>query len=90
VKKIILVLLFIATSSFAIEQTICFSQEDTGSKYSTNGNPIYIAMLGDNATLNGGKCNGRKLADMNKDGWRLVTVVAGLQSSFGIVLEKGK
>lgn len=77
-----------AMPAFAVEQTICYSQEDSGSKYSA-GRPIYLAVLGDDAVLNGGKCNGVKLADMNKKGWRLVQVVTGLNNSFGMVFEKG-
>ncbi len=80
----------VVASSFAAEQTICFSQEYTGSSSQVFPNGIPVAKLGDNVSLHGGKCDGRKLADMNKEGWRLVTVVTGLQSSFGMVFERGK
>jgi hypothetical protein len=89
--KIILSALAVVISAmptFAIEQTICFSQKDSGVEYSV-GKPVYVAVLGDDAVLNGGKCNGVKLADMNKKGWRLVQVVSGLNNSFGMVFEKG-
>ena len=42
-------------------------------------------VLGDNATLNGGECNGKTLPQMNKLGWRLIQVVGGLDSGFGMV-----
>lgn len=88
-KKTLLVgLLLVSVSSYAVEQTICFSQEDTGRTYGTGGGKIYLASLGDDATLNGGKCGGSTLPEMNKKGWRLIQVVTGLNSSFGMVLEK--
>jgi len=69
-----------------IEQTICFSQEDTGQ--TIGGKAFYMASLGDQVTLNGGKCKGKTLIKMNKNGWKLVQVVTGLNRSFGMVLEK--
>lgn len=66
------------TSAFAIEQTICFSQDSERRS----------ASLGDTATLFGGKCQGVKLEDMNAKGWRLVQVVPDLFNSFGMVFEK--
>ncbi len=64
-------------SSIKIEQTICFSKE---------GN--YLAKLGDNVTLQGGKCNGRTLPEMNKNGWKLNQIVGGLSGAFGMLLTK--
>lgn len=81
------ILLATTTSLFGIEQTICFSQKDSGAEYSP-GRPVLLASLGDDTTLNGGKCEGGKLSDMNKKGWRLVQVVTGLNNSFGMVFEK--
>jgi hypothetical protein len=65
----------------SVEQTICFSQEPLGGRH-------HLATLGDNVTLNGGKCKGKTLPQMNKLGWRLIQVVGGLESAFGMVLEK--
>ncbi len=81
-----LAMLSVSFSSFAVEQTICFSQKDTGT--SIGNRHVYFAVLGDDEILNGGKCDGLKLADMNKKGWRLIQVVSGLQSGFGMVFEK--
>ena len=83
-KKFILGLIAIALLSSAvyankIEQTICWSKEGK-----------YLAMLGDNVKLQSGKCNGRTLPEMNKDGWKLIQVVGGLQSAFGMVMTKEK
>lgn len=87
-KKVLLAGMILASvSSYGVEQTICFSQKASSVEYSP-GNPVYLATLGDDATLNGGKCEGAKLSDMNKKGWRLIQVVTGLQSSFGMVFEK--
>ena len=92
-KKMILssVVGLVLVSSFSfgksVEQTICFSQEDIGS-YPNSKKRMYMAILGDTATLNGGKCQGKTLPQMNKLGWRLIQVVGGLQSGFGMVLEK--
>ena len=69
----------------SVEQTICFSQEPS---FKMEGRQYYRAVLGDNATLNGGKCQGRTLLQMNKLGWRLIQVVGGLDSAFGMLLEK--
>lgn len=71
-------LMMSATSAFAVEQTICFSQEPDRRWES----------LGDTAIINGGKCNGVTLGDMNAKGWRLVQVVPGLSTAFGMVFEK--
>ncbi|MEA3383800.1 MAG: hypothetical protein U9Q20_03865 [Campylobacterota bacterium] len=38
----------------------------------------------------GGKCQGKTLAKMNKDGWKLVQVISGLNSSFGMLFTKEK
>lgn len=75
-----------SVSSYAIEQTICYSQYDTGRQ--VMGKQLYMASIGDDAVLNGGKCQGVILAEMNKKGWRLVQVVTGLETSFGMVFEK--
>jgi len=90
-KKLILGIIVIGllssvVSAKTVQQTICFSQEDTGQ---TIGNrKFYIASLGDKVTLNGGKCKGKSLLQMNKKGWKLIQVVTGLNQSFGMVLEK--
>ena len=62
------------------QQTICFSQKKYGE--------FNLASLGDTATLNSGECKGRTLIEMNKDGWRLIQVVTGVNDAFGMVLEK--
>ena len=87
-KKFILVLGLLTSSVYAkkIEQTICFAQEDTGQKI--GGRAFYMASLGDNVTLNGGKCQGKTLIQMNKKGWKVIQVVTGLNRSFGMVMEK--
>ena len=92
-KKMIFssVVSLVLLSSFSygknVEQTICFSQKDIGS-FPNSKRRMYMAVLGDNVTLNGGKCQGKTLPQMNKLGWRLIQVVGGLESAFGIVLEK--
>jgi len=63
-----------------IKQTLCFSQK----KYST----FFLASLGNDVSLNGGECKGINLSEMNKKGWRLVQVITGLDSSFGMLFEK--
>ncbi|MFT5835505.1 MAG: hypothetical protein ACI9RG_000398 [Sulfurimonas sp.] len=47
-----------------------------------------MASLGDKVTLNGGKCQGKTLLEMNKKGWKVIQVVTGLNRSFGMVMEK--
>jgi len=47
-----------------------------------------MASLGDKVTLNSEKCKGKSLLQMNKEGWKLIQVVTGLNQSFGMVLEK--
>lgn len=73
-----------------VEQTICFSKVYSGnpSKYFPNGVPV--AQLGDDIKLLGGICQARTLPQMNKNGWRLMQVVTGLQGAFGMVLSKVK
>lgn len=85
---IFLTILGLASSVQAkvVSQTICFSQEDTGQKIGAN--KFYMASLGEEVTLNGGKCKGASLIEMNKKGWKLIQVVVGLNQSFGMVLEK--
>ena len=84
-KKILLaigIFLLATTNAMAIQQTICFSKSKIGdSKY-------WQGSIGDGVNLYGGQCNGKKLAQMNRIGWRLVFVITGLDSSFGMVLEK--
>ena len=93
-KKIILssVVGLVLVSGFAfgksVEQTICFSQKDIGSYPGSSTRRMYMAVLGDNSTLNDGECQGKTLSQMNKLGWRLIQVVGGLQSGFGMVFEK--
>ncbi len=72
-------LLSTAVYAKKIEQTICWSKEGK-----------YLAVLGDNVKLQGGKCNNRTLPEMNKDGWKLIQVVGGLQSAFGMVMTREK
>ena len=62
------------------EQTICFSKDSC--------DKLSYASLGDAVHLCAGKCQGRTLIEMNKDGWKLLQVVTGLSSAFGMVLEK--
>jgi len=64
-----------------IEQTICFSKSSCTEKYA-------YGSLGENVNLCGGACQGKTLKEMNKKGWKLIQVVNGLNSSFGMVLEK--
>jgi len=83
-KKFILGLIAITLLSSAgnakkIEQAICWSKEGK-----------YVAILGDNVKLQSDKCNGRTLPEMNKDGWKLIQVVGGLQSAFGMVMTREK
>lgn len=87
-KTFLIGLLLASVSSYGVEQTICYSQYDTGRTYGSGGGKIYLASLGDDVTLNGGKCAGATLPEMNKKGWKLIQVVTGLDSSFGMVLEK--
>jgi len=76
---------FLVSNVYAnkIEQTICFSSSQCG------GLSAY-GVLGDNIELCGGKCKGKTLMEMNKAGWKLVQVINGLSSSFGMVLTKEK
>lgn len=69
-------------NAFAVEQTICFSKSKIGDSQYWQGS------LGDNVLLYSGKCGGKKLSDMNKKGWRLIQVIGGLDSAFGMILEK--
>jgi len=90
-KKLILwltMLGLLTSSAYAkkVEQTICFSQKDSGEII--GGNPYYLASLGDKVSLNGGKCQGKTLLQMNKKGWKVIQVVTGLNQSFGMILEK--
>ena len=63
-----------------LEQTICFSKDlCSGLSYAT---------LGENVNLCSGKCNGKTLSQMNKNGWELIQVVTGLQSSFGMIFTR--
>lgn len=95
-KKVILAsmigLVMVSSISFgqSINQTICFSQEDIGPYPGNSNRRMYMAVLGDSETLNGGECHGKTLPEMNKLGWRLIQVVGGLQSGFGMILEKVK
>jgi len=90
-KKVILssIVGLVLVSSFSfgksVEQTICFSQKPS---FVFRGVQQYSAVLGDNSTLNGGRCQGKTLPQMNKLGWRLIQVVGGLESGFGMVFEK--
>jgi len=79
--------LTLSSQAKEIEQTICFSQSEPKGSGSYK---IRLAELGDNVSLNGGKCQGRLLYEMNKDGWTLIQVVTGLNSSFGMVFTKEK
>lgn len=88
-KKIFVIAVLLSSISvFAVEQTVCFSQYDTGQKIGNKA--FYMASLGDNITLNGGQCKGATLPEMNKKGWELIQVVTGLESSFGMVFKKNK
>ena len=85
VGAIVLGLISSAVYAKAVQQTICFSKEKI-SEY--NGRPIYQGTLGDAVSLYGGECQGKTLPEMNKAGWKLIQVVGGLNSAFGMVLEK--
>lgn len=88
-KKIFITAVLLSSISvFAVEQTVCFSQADSGFKIENKTH--YMASLGDNVTLNGGQCKGATLPEMNKKGWELIQVVSGLNSSFGMVFKKNK
>ena len=63
--------------SNSVEQTICFSN-----------NGKYLAVIGDDVSLKGGKCQGKTLSQMNEDGWMLTEVVTGLSTSFGMILTR--
>ncbi len=87
-KRLVLGLVFLgllSSSAYAKkgEQTICFSKSSCSDKYA-------YGSLGDNVNLCGGKCQGKKLPEMNKAGWKLIQVVGGLNSSFGMVFTKEK
>ena len=75
---------FLVSNVYAkkIEQTICFSKSQCSG--------IAYGVLGDSVHLCGGKCQGRTLAQMNKAGWKLIQVVNGLSSSFGMVFIREK
>lgn len=76
------IFLSMTTNAFAVQQTICFSKSKIANTEYWQGS------IGDGVNLHGGQCNGKKLAHMNKLGWKLVFVITGLNSSFGMVLEK--
>jgi len=67
----------------SVEQTICFSANQCGG-------PGAFGQLGDGVHLCGGKCQGRTLGAMNRSGWKLIQVVNGLDSAFGMVFIKEK
>ncbi len=68
-----------------VEQTICFSQDENTL---SSGTKYHSATLGDNVTLNGGKCQGKTLPQMNKKDWKVIQVVTGLNRAFGMVMER--
>ena len=87
-KKVILgaiVLGLLSTTVYAkkIEQTICFSKASCTERYA-------VAMIGDNVKICSGKCNGKTLAEMNKDGWKLTEVIGNLNMAFGMVFTREK
>ena len=87
-KKLVLGLITIGLLSSAgyakkIEQTICFSKEPLGDRF-------WQASLGDGVKLYGGKCQKKTLPEMNKQGWKVIQVVTGLNSAFGMVMTKEK
>jgi len=55
-----------------IQQFICFTS---------------LGILSQDQTLKGG-CKGRTLTEMNRDGYELIQVISGLNSSFGLVFTK--
>ncbi len=76
-----------ANAQAGVQNTICFSKTEL----TRMGNRIlWQGSLGDDIPLHGGKCNGKKLAQMNKEGWSLIQVVGGIESAFGMVFQKGK
>ena len=85
-KKVIsgmIVLGLLSTAVYAkkVQQTICFSKSSCSDKYA-------YGTLGEKTGLCGGQCQGKTLQEMNEKGWKLIQVVGGLNSSFGMVLEK--
>lgn len=87
-KKVILgtvVLGLLSTTVYAknIKQTICFSKSSCTEKYA-------YGSLGEDTNLCGGQCQGKTLPEMNKEGWKLIQVVSGLNQSFGMVFTKEK
>ena len=65
------------------EQTICYSN--------SGGASCKLASLGDGSNLDGGKCNGSTLPQMNQRGWRLVTIgpsVGTCTGGFAVLFEK--
>lgn len=87
-KKLVLGIVtlgLLTTSLYAkkVEQTICFSQSSCSDRYA-------YGTLGENVGLCGGQCQGKTLPQMNKEGWKLIQVINGLNSSFGMVFTKEK
>ena len=87
-KKVILgtiVLGLFSTTMYAkkVEQTICFSKSSCTDKYA-------YGTFGNGTSLCGGKCKGKTLPQMNKEGWKLMQIIGGLQRSFGMLFIKEK
>lgn len=74
---------FATDAKIKYENTVCFSKSDCDNEFS-------YGVLGDNIKLCSGECNGKTISQMNAEGWRLIQVVNGLQSSFGMVFERIK
>ncbi len=96
-------LFFVASNASAVQQTICFSKAKDDIKVRVYGerNPKLKTMalcdlpsgltegsIGDSAILCGGQCKGKTLKKMNKQRWRLIHVIEGLEGAFGMVLQK--
>ena len=87
-KKLLLGFITVGLLSSAVyakkvEQTICFAKSSCTDKYG-------YATLGQEVALCGGSCKGKTLTQMNKKGWKLIQVVGGLNSGFGMLLTKEK
>jgi len=76
-------LLSISSQAKEVEQTICFSQASCTQKFT-------VGSVGDGVQICGGKCQGRTLSEMNRDGWTLTEVITGLNMAFGMVFTREK
>lgn len=71
-----------------IEQTVCFYKPGALFEQSINLGTRDFTFDVDNATLVGGKCNGRTLIEMNKDGWKMDFIFGEYRPGNGVVLTR--